>query len=137
MKRRYPAARREFAEETGHDPEGDFLPLGEARQLGGKVVQAWAIEGDCDPAILRSCAHPQRYLRDGMAAALWAPTDLSGDRPRGLVRCRRGATEDPEGDKWFSVDRLLEALGPSSEPVATMRRSVSGLRRMVDCIQLA
>jgi predicted NUDIX family NTP pyrophosphohydrolase len=35
------------------------------------------------------------------------------------------------------VDRLLEALGPSSEPVATMRRSVSGLRRMVDCIQLA
>jgi predicted NUDIX family NTP pyrophosphohydrolase len=56
------AARREFAEETGHDPEGDFLPLGEARQLGGKVVQAWAIEGDCDPAILRSSAAiPSRW----------------------------------------------------------------------------
>jgi len=39
------AARREFAEETGYDPDGDFLPLGEARQPGGKVVhpscRAW------------------------------------------------------------------------------------------------
>jgi predicted NUDIX family NTP pyrophosphohydrolase len=43
------AARREFAEETGCHPDGDFLPLGEARQPGGKVVQAWAIEGDWDP----------------------------------------------------------------------------------------
>jgi predicted NUDIX family NTP pyrophosphohydrolase len=48
------AARREFAEETGHEPEGVFLPLGEARQAGGKVVQAWAIEGDWDPALIRS-----------------------------------------------------------------------------------
>jgi hypothetical protein len=32
------AARREFVEETGHDPDGNFLPLGEARQAGGKVV---------------------------------------------------------------------------------------------------
>ena len=48
------AARREFVEETGHDPDGDFLPLGEARQPGGKVVQAWAIEGDWDPALIRS-----------------------------------------------------------------------------------
>ena len=32
------AARREFVEETGHDPDGDFLPLGEPRQAGGKVV---------------------------------------------------------------------------------------------------
>jgi predicted NUDIX family NTP pyrophosphohydrolase len=48
------AARREFVEETGYDPHGDFLPLGEARQPGGKVVQAWAIEGDWDPALIRS-----------------------------------------------------------------------------------
>jgi predicted NUDIX family NTP pyrophosphohydrolase len=48
------AARREFVEETGHEPLGDFFPLGEARQPGGKVVQAWAIEGDWDPALIRS-----------------------------------------------------------------------------------
>ena len=48
------AAKREFAEETGHEPEGAFLSLGEARQPGGKLVHAFAIEGDCDPAALRS-----------------------------------------------------------------------------------
>lgn len=48
------AARREFAEETGYLPDGDFLPLGEARQPGGKLVHAWAIEGDWDPALIQS-----------------------------------------------------------------------------------
>jgi predicted NUDIX family NTP pyrophosphohydrolase len=41
-------------EETGYHPDGDFLPLGEARQPGGKVVRAWAIEGDWDPALIQS-----------------------------------------------------------------------------------
>ncbi len=41
-------ARREFAEELGPRPEGLFLPLGEVRQRGGKIVHAWAIEGDHD-----------------------------------------------------------------------------------------
>jgi hypothetical protein len=86
---------------TGHDPAGDFLPLGEARQPGGKVVQARAIEGDWDPALIRSNTFEQQYLRDGVAAALWTPTDLSGDRPRGLVWYRRRATEDPEGTNGF------------------------------------
>src|SRR4051812_14289074 len=44
------AARREFHEETGAWLEGDFLPLGEVRQSGGKVVVGWALEGDLDPA---------------------------------------------------------------------------------------
>ncbi|WP_448044360.1 NUDIX domain-containing protein [Bradyrhizobium liaoningense] len=48
------AARRQFAEETGYDLDGVFLPLGEARQPGGKVVQARAIEDDWDPALVRS-----------------------------------------------------------------------------------
>ena len=48
------AARREFAEETGIQPEGAFLPLGQVRQPGGKLVTAWAFEGDCDPALLSS-----------------------------------------------------------------------------------
>ncbi len=48
------AARREFAEETGFAPDGPFLPLGEIRQQGGKLVRAWACAGDWDPAALRS-----------------------------------------------------------------------------------
>jgi predicted NUDIX family NTP pyrophosphohydrolase len=44
------AARREFAEETGLVPTGPFLELGSIRQKAGKVVHAWAAEGDLDPA---------------------------------------------------------------------------------------
>ena len=47
-------ARREFAEETGRPIAGDFVPLEPVRQRGGKIVQAWAIEGDLDVSQLRS-----------------------------------------------------------------------------------
>ncbi|MCP9960054.1 NUDIX domain-containing protein [Streptomyces sudanensis] len=47
------AARREFAEELGLPaPDGEPVPLGEARQAGGKVVTVWAVEGDLDPALV-------------------------------------------------------------------------------------
>ncbi len=43
------AARREFAEEIGHEaPDGDTHDLGEAKQSTGKIVHAWAVEGDLD-----------------------------------------------------------------------------------------
>lgn len=42
------AARREFEEETGVPPRGPFIPLGSVRQKAGKVVHAWAWEGDAD-----------------------------------------------------------------------------------------
>jgi len=43
-------ARREFQEETGVKPaEVELLPLGQVKQKAGKVVHAWAFEGDCDP----------------------------------------------------------------------------------------
>jgi predicted NUDIX family NTP pyrophosphohydrolase len=48
------AARREFQEETGFVADGSFAALGELKQPGGKIVSAWAIEGDCEPAQLRS-----------------------------------------------------------------------------------
>lgn len=47
------AARREFEEETGLPlPDGDLLGLGQVRQSGGKVVTAWAVEGDLDETAL-------------------------------------------------------------------------------------
>ena len=42
------AARREFEEETGIRPVGPFVPLGSIRQRAGKIVHAWAWEGDAD-----------------------------------------------------------------------------------------
>src|SRR5690242_10332507 len=48
------AARREFQEETGFVPDGHFVELGKFKQPGGKIVQAWSIEGDCDPSTLKS-----------------------------------------------------------------------------------
>jgi predicted NUDIX family NTP pyrophosphohydrolase len=101
------AARREFQEETGFAIEGDFVELGTIRQAGGKLVSAWAIEGDCDPAALTS----------NLTQIQWPP--------------QSGKTIDvPEVDRgaWFSfteardrilqsqtpfLDRLLENLGPN------------------------
>jgi predicted NUDIX family NTP pyrophosphohydrolase len=48
------AAQREFTEETSFPSSGPFYDLGSIRQAGGKVVTAWAFEGDCDPAQLKS-----------------------------------------------------------------------------------
>jgi predicted NUDIX family NTP pyrophosphohydrolase len=45
------AARREFVEELGRPvPDGELVALGEVRQAGGKIVTAWALEADLDPA---------------------------------------------------------------------------------------
>ncbi len=49
------AARREFEEETGHQPpDTSPIDLGEVRMRSGKVVHAWGVEGDLDPRQIRS-----------------------------------------------------------------------------------
>lgn len=48
------AARREFQEETGLAPVEPFIPLTPIRQKGGKLVHAWAFQGDCDPQTIVS-----------------------------------------------------------------------------------
>jgi predicted NUDIX family NTP pyrophosphohydrolase len=49
-----PAAQREFYEETGHQPDGKFLKLAPIKQKSGKLVHAWAVEGEMDVAMLKS-----------------------------------------------------------------------------------
>ena len=44
------AARREFFEGTGFVASGSFLKLGDLKQTAGKIITAWAFEGDCDVA---------------------------------------------------------------------------------------
>ena len=48
------AAKREFTEETGLTVDGDFIPLGEFKQPGGKLVSAWLVEADCDASAVQS-----------------------------------------------------------------------------------
>jgi predicted NUDIX family NTP pyrophosphohydrolase len=48
------AAQREFAEELGFTPAGPYTPLTSVKQKAGKIVHAWAFEGDCDPATCKS-----------------------------------------------------------------------------------
>jgi predicted NUDIX family NTP pyrophosphohydrolase len=42
-------AKREFEEETGVTPTGPFIALTPVKQKGGKIVHAWAFQGECDP----------------------------------------------------------------------------------------
>jgi predicted NUDIX family NTP pyrophosphohydrolase len=55
------AAKREFEEETGIVPSGDFIALDEIKQPSGKVVTAWAFEGDCSPREIRSNAFSMEW----------------------------------------------------------------------------
>jgi predicted NUDIX family NTP pyrophosphohydrolase len=84
-------ALREFEEELGAEPPdpAGALPLGELRQPSGKVVSAWAVEGDLDVSDVRS----------NMFEMEWPP--------------RSGRTQEfPEVDRagWFSPDQARRKL---------------------------
>ncbi len=107
------AALREFHEETGHQlPPGERISLGSVRQKGGKIVDAWAVEGDLDVTAARSNTFSME----------WPP--------------RSGRMQEfPEVDRlgWFDLtaarakilpsqaeflDRLAERLGLGPQPLA-------------------
>lgn len=48
------AAKREFKEETGFKVSGRFIPLSQQRTKSGKIIRAWAVEGDIDPSNIKS-----------------------------------------------------------------------------------
>lgn len=90
------AARREFREETGFDPAGSPFALGQVRQPGGKVVHAWALEGDFDVTSLKS-------------------NTFSVESPRGSGRFR----DYPEVDRaeWFGFAEARRRLIPAQVPL--------------------
>jgi predicted NUDIX family NTP pyrophosphohydrolase len=55
------AAKREFYEETGFKLKGKFIELGWVKQKSGKLVYAWAIESDLDPAKVKSNTFPLEF----------------------------------------------------------------------------
>ena len=82
------AARREFAEETGIVPEGAFVALAPLRQSGGKLVRAFAFEGDLDPETIKSNTFvmewPPRSGRQQefpeVDRAAWFPLDVASQK---------------------------------------------------------
>lgn len=85
------AAQREFREETGCKPRGPFLPLRPVKQAGGKVISAWAFEGNWDPAALRS-------------------NTFSLELPKGSGRLQ----QFPEVDRaaWFTIEEAQRRINP-------------------------
>jgi predicted NUDIX family NTP pyrophosphohydrolase len=99
------AAVREFEEETGARPSGDFLPLGEIVQPGRKIVTAWAVEGDFDVGALKSNLFEMEWPPKSGRRASFPEVDraewfLIADARRKILR----------GQSPF-LDRLLAALG--------------------------
>lgn len=100
------AAQREFAEEIGAKLSGEFIPLGSVRQAGGKVVAAWAIEGDCDA----SAIHSDTFSME------WPP--------------RSGRMQEfPEIDKaqWFSIDEARAKILSSQAEFLDRLKSLLGI----------
>jgi predicted NUDIX family NTP pyrophosphohydrolase len=98
------AAVREFREETGFTAAGEFVPLGSIRQTSGKIVAAWAVEGDCDPARLVSnrcqIEWPPRSGR------LLEIPEVDQGRWFGIPEARKSIRKDQEP----LLDRVLESL---------------------------
>jgi predicted NUDIX family NTP pyrophosphohydrolase len=102
------AALREFREETGIAPSGGLIDLGTIRQSGGKLVSAWAFEGDCDPA----------HLTSNLCQIEWPP--------------RSGRViQFPEVDRgaWFSIpeatNRILKSQQPLLEALTHKLKSIA------------
>ena len=89
-------AQREFEEETGIRPAGPFHPLGRVKQKSGKVVHAWAFEGDCAPETICSNTFKMEWpARSGM----WR--------------------EYPEVDQaqWFPLQEARRRINPAQVPL--------------------
>src|SRR5262245_10459073 len=72
------AARREFAEETGGEAGGDAIALGEFRQSAAKTVAVWAVEGEFDPAALRSISFSMEWPPRSGRSAEFPEADRAG-----------------------------------------------------------
>jgi predicted NUDIX family NTP pyrophosphohydrolase len=90
------AATREFREETGIVPAGDFMELGAFKQPSGKTILAWAVEGALDPQAIKS----------NLFSMEWPPKS-------GRLQ------EFPEVDRaaWFAPDIALSKIIKGQSPI--------------------
>jgi len=89
-------AQREFQEETGHKVSGDFIELRKVKLKSGKVISAWAVEGELDADDIQSNLFPLE----------WPP--------------RSGKMQQfPEVDRagWFTLNEAREKIHPGQLPL--------------------
>jgi predicted NUDIX family NTP pyrophosphohydrolase len=98
------AAKREFQEETGFTAAGEFLDLGSIRQASGKIVTAWAFEGDCEPDELVSNTCEIEWPPH--SGRLMEIPEVDQGRWFGMMEARESIREDQE----LLLDRLQAAL---------------------------
>jgi predicted NUDIX family NTP pyrophosphohydrolase len=98
-------AQREFFEETGARPQGEFLPIGEVVQAGGKRVSAWAVAGDFDPAALVSNTFELVWPPRSGRKRSFPEIDRAAWFPPGEARQKILAGQRP------FIDRLVELVG--------------------------
>ena len=105
------AAMREFKEETGIEPAGEFIELGSVKQRGGKIVHAWAFAGDWDE---------RRPLQSNTFEIEWPP--MSGQRQ-----------SFPEMDRvaFFSIPEAKRKLTEAQHPF--LERLQTALKDRKDC----
>jgi predicted NUDIX family NTP pyrophosphohydrolase len=86
------AAKREFQEEVGSVAEGEFVPLGSVQLKSGKVIHAWACQGDLDSTVTKS-------------------NHITVEWPRGTGR----RITFPEVDRceWFTLEAARTKLNPA------------------------
>ncbi len=85
-------AKREFREELGVDFSGDLIPLTPIKQRGGKIVYAWASEGDMDPDKIKSNTFEME----------WPP---KSGRKREFPEIDRG--------EWFNISDAKRKINPA------------------------
>ncbi|MBC7826710.1 MAG: NUDIX domain-containing protein [Chitinophagaceae bacterium] len=86
------AAKREFGEETGVVLSGHFIELTPVKQKAGKLIYAWALQGDIDPISISSNTFTLEW-------------------PPGSGKW----TDFPEVDRgeWFEVDTAKQKINPA------------------------
>ena len=90
------AALREFEEETGTRLDTVPFPLATIRQSGGKIVEAFAVEGDLDAGSIQSIEFEME----------WPPK--SGQRQR---------FPEAEEARWMAIEEARQMILPSQQPV--------------------
>jgi predicted NUDIX family NTP pyrophosphohydrolase len=104
------AAKREFEEETGLKPHGPFVELGSIRQKGGKIVHAWAFEGDCDDS---------QPICSNLFEMEWPPRSGRNQSFPEVDRAQffplPEAKQKLRDSQWPLVERLAATLGSSTK----------------------
>jgi len=97
------AAKREFEEETGTKLSGKFIELNPVKQKGGKTVYAWAVEGNIDPAKIKS-------------------NEFEMEWPPGSGKMR----SFPEIDKaaWFDAKEATKKINEAQSPLIHQLKAI-------------